>query len=182
MFRQWGAHMPHRKQGCRFENDWPLETLETHVFKEYKAATTVPVNVKIEAEHYVLNLENVKQILGSARMISVMDCGCRGIYGHCDAPLNVCLDMNEVAERHITEFGAREITLDEAMDILEKTHEAGLVHMALGWGESYDPGVINSVCSCCSCCCGILSGILRYGLAPHLLKSQAVSVTGLWQI
>jgi Pyruvate/2-oxoacid:ferredoxin oxidoreductase delta subunit len=172
-----GERMAHRKQDYRFENDWPLETLETHVFKEYKAAITVPVNVKIEAEHYVLNLENVKQILSSARKISVMDCGCRGIYGHCDAPVNVCLDMNEVAERHITRFGAREITLDEALDVLEKTHEAGLVHMALGWGEFYEPGVINSVCSCCSCCCGILSGVLRYGLAPHLLKSQAISVT-----
>jgi NAD-dependent dihydropyrimidine dehydrogenase PreA subunit len=167
----------HKKQGYRFEKDWPLGTLETHVFVEYKAARTVPVNVRMEAEHCVLNLENVRQILSSARMISVMDCGCRGIYGHCDAPLDVCLDVNEAAERHITKFGAREITLDEALHILERTHEAGLVHMALGWGASYEPGAINSVCSCCSCCCGILSGILRYGLAPDLLKSQAISVT-----
>jgi ferredoxin len=167
----------HRKQGDRFEVDWPLGTLVDHVFVEYKAARTVPVNVELEAEHHVLNLENVKQILSSARLISVMNCGCRGIYGHCDAPLEVCLDTNEVAERHIARFGAREITLDEALDILEQTHEAGLVHMALGWGEFYEPGAINSVCSCCSCCCGILSGILRYGLAPHLLKSQTISVT-----
>jgi len=168
--------MTHKKQGYRFEDDWPPEHQE-YIFQNYKAAITVPVNVKIEAEHYVLNLENVKRILSSARIISLMDCGCRVIYGHCDAPVNTCIDMNEVADRHIAIGWAREITLDEALDVLEKTHEAGLVHMAYGHGEFYEPGVINSVCSCCSCCCGVLSGILRFGLAPHLLKSQAISVT-----
>jgi hypothetical protein len=59
------------------------------------------VNVKIEAEQHVLNMENVKRILSNARTISVMDCGCRLMYGHCDAPVNVCLDLNEYAERNI---------------------------------------------------------------------------------
>jgi ferredoxin len=169
--------MAHRKQGYRFENDWPRELLETRTFQRYKAAATVPVNVEIEAEQHVLNLENVKRILSNARTISVMDCGCRVKFGHCDAPVNTCIDMNEVAERNIANGVAREITLDEALDVLEKTHEAGLVHLALGHGDFYEPGVVNSVCSCCSCCCSILSGILRFGLAPHLLTSHSVSVT-----
>ncbi len=169
--------MAHKKQGYRFENDWTRERLETRTFQNYKEAITVPVNVEIDAEHLVLNLDNVKQILGKARTISVMDCTCRVERGHCDAPVNTCIDMNEVAERNIANGVAREIALDEALDVLERTHEAGLVHMALGQGEFYKPGVINSVCSCCSCCCSILSGILRFGLAPHLLQSQAISVT-----
>ena len=169
--------MAHKKQGYRFENDWTRERLETRTFQNYKEAITVPVNVEIDAEHLVLNLDNVKQILGKARTISVMDCTCRVERGHCDAPVNTCIDMNEVAERNIANGVAREVALDEALDVLERTHEAGLVHMALGQGEFYKPGVINSVCSCCSCCCSILSGILRFGLAPHLLQSQAISVT-----
>jgi ferredoxin len=169
--------MAHRKQGYRFENDWTREYLETESRPNYKTIETVPVNVEIEADHLVLSLENVKQILGKARTISVMDCACRVKFGHCDAPVNVCLDMDETAERNIRNGVAREITLDEALDVLEKTHDAGLVHLALGQGEFYKPGVINSVCSCCSCCCSILSGILRFGLAPHILTSQAISVT-----
>ena len=169
--------MTYKKQGYRFENDWPLETLENQVFKKVKAARTIPVNGKIEADHYVLNLENVRQILSNAYKISVMDCVCRTKYGHCDAPRLVCLDLNEIAERNIIDSIAREITLDEALDVLEKTNQAGLVHMAIGSGESYEPGVINSICSCCSCCCGILSGILRYGIAPHVLKSLVISIT-----
>jgi Pyruvate/2-oxoacid:ferredoxin oxidoreductase delta subunit len=169
--------MAHKKQGYRFENDWLQEHLETRTFQKYKAAATVPVNVEIEAEHHVLNLDNVKQILSKARTISIMGCVCRVKFGHCDAPVNTCIDMNEVAERNIANGVAQEITMDEALDVLERTHEAGLVHMAFGHGEFYEPGVVNSVCSCCSCCCSILSGILRFGLAPHLLTSHAVSVT-----
>ena len=186
--------MAHRKQGYRFENDWPPEHQE-YIFQSYKAAVTVPVNVEIEAEHHVLNMENVKRILRNARTISLMDCGCRRMFGHCDAPVNVCIDLDEFAEQNIASslsgasgntsdeaydvslLGAREITFDEVLEVLEKTHEAGLVHMAYGHGEFYEPGVINSICSCCSCCCGILAGILRFGLAPHLLTSHAFSVT-----
>jgi NAD-dependent dihydropyrimidine dehydrogenase PreA subunit len=168
--------MSHRNLGYRFENDWPQEHLD-YISESYKAGTTIPVNVKVAAEQHVLSMENVKQILSRARLISLMDCYCRLTFGHCDAPVNVCLDLNEVAERHIAEFGAREITLDEALEVLEKTHEAGLVHMAYGHGDLYEPGVVNSVCSCCTCCCGIFSGILRFGLFPHLLTSHATVVT-----
>ena len=168
--------MAHKKQGFRFDDDWPPENQE-YLFKNYREAETVPVNVEIKGEHIVLNLEKVKKILSEARLISLMDCGCRTIYGHCDAPLNVCLDMNEVAESHIGIGWAREITLEEALEVLEMTHEAGLVHMAYGQGEFFEPGVVNSVCSCCSCCCGVLSGIMRFGLAPHLLTARATVET-----
>ena len=101
--------MPHRKLGYRFENDWPSEHLE-YISQTYKAESTVPVNVKIKAEQHVLNMENVKRILSSAHTISVMDCYCRKTFGHCDAPVNVCLDLDQAAERQIAEFGAREMS------------------------------------------------------------------------
>lgn len=169
--------MGYKKQGYRFENDWTLEFLETRTFQTIQTAITIPVNVKIKAENYVLNLENAKQILSKARTISVRDCKCRLTRKNCDAPIETHIDMNETAESNINNGISREINLDEALYILEKTHEAGLVHMALGQGEFYEPGVINTICSCCSCCCGLLSGVLRFGLAPHLITPQAFSVT-----
>ncbi len=65
------SEMAHKKQGYRFENDWPPEHQE-YLFQSYKTAITIPVNVEIEAEHHVLNMENVKRILSNARTISVM--------------------------------------------------------------------------------------------------------------
>ena len=168
--------MAHRRQGYRFDDDWTPDNQE-YIFQNYKEAVTVPVNVEIKGDHMVLNLDNVKKILSQADLISLMDCACRIMYKNCDAPLNVCLDLNEVAERHIGMGWAHEITLEEALDVLEKSHEAGLVHMAYGHGEFYEPGVVNSVCSCCSCCCGVLSGVLRFGMAPHLLTSPSIEET-----
>ena len=124
--------------------------METRTFQNYKAAATVSVNVEIEAEQHVLNLGNVKRILGNARTISIMDCFCRAKFGHCDAPVETCIDMNETAERNIRNGVAREITMEEALDVLRKAHEAGLVPLALSQGEFYEPGVINSIRSCCS--------------------------------
>ncbi len=169
--------MAHKKQGFRFENDWTLEHLETVSMPYYKTIQAIPVNLEIEVDHLVLNLENAKQILSKARTISVMDCGCRVKRGNCNAPVNVCVDMNEIAERNIADGRAREITLSEALDILELSHKAGLVHMALANADIYKPGVINSICSCCSCCCSQLSGLLRFGLAPPILKALVTSVT-----
>jgi ferredoxin len=165
--------MVHRKLGYRFENDWTPEEFSSYI----KEAVTIPVNVKIEAENLVLNLDNIKQILNNARTISVMDCGCRVKFSNCDAPVNTCIDMNETAERNIRNGVSREITLHEALDIFEKTLEAGLVPLALGQGEFYEPGVINSICNCCSCCCTLLSRIVRFGLSPHVLTSRTISIT-----
>ena len=169
--------MEHKKQGYRFENDWKMEYLENRTFQAIQMALTIPVNVKIKAENIVLSLDMVKKILSGAHKISVTDCKCRERRENCDSPIETHINLNEAAEHHIRNGISREIDLDEALEILEKTHQAGLVHMALGQGEFYELGVINTICSCCSCCCGLLSGILRFGLAPHLLIPQAFSVT-----
>jgi ferredoxin len=169
--------MAHKKQGYRFENDWTLERLETRSMPYYKTIETIPVTAEIEAEHLVLNLENARKILGKAHTISVMDCNCRVVRGNCDAPVNVCIDMDDIAKRNIANGSAREISLDEALDVLEKSHRAGLVHMAMANKDIYKPGVINSICSCCSCCCSQLSGLIRFGLAPAILKPVMTSVT-----
>ena len=170
--------MAQSQQGHRYNKDWPQEHLD-YISQNYKAGITVPVNVTIDAEQHVLSMENVKRILSGAAKISVMDCYCRLTFGRCDGPVNVCLDLDRVAERHIAEFGAREISMEEALEVLKVSHEAGLVHMAYGHGEFYEPGTVNSICSCCSCCCGIFSGVLRFGMFPHLLTSHAIAVTDL---
>ncbi|NYT16255.1 MAG: hypothetical protein GKC02_09910 [Methanomassiliicoccales archaeon] len=169
--------MSHKKQGYRFENDHTREFLETVSIPYWETIQTIPVNVEIEAERLVLNLENAKQILSKANKISVKDCVCRVKFGHCDAPVNVCIHMDKVAERLIAKGNAREITLSEALDILELTHKIGLVHNAMTIAEVYEPGVINGICSCCSCCCSQLSALLRFGLTPHLLKPLMIQVT-----
>jgi len=33
------------------------------------------------------------------------------------------------------------------------------------------------ICSCCPCCCHTLSGLLRFGIAKHVLRSDMISET-----
>ena len=172
--------MAHRRQGYRFENDWPLEELKKSNYETRKnPGVTLPVNLKIEGGQRVLSFDKAKDILHAAKKISVIDCPCRTKRRNCDAPLNTCFDLNNMAEfvlgnKELKDRHPREVTLNEALDILEMTHEAGLVHMAYVNG---DEGPVNSMCSCCSCCCHVLSAVLRFGLAPHYLSSQTTTVT-----
>lgn len=116
------------KKGYRFKDDWTPENQE-YIFQNYKEAVTIPVNMEIEGDHMVLNLEKVKHILKKASLISLMDCGCRTMYHNCDAPLNVCLDMNEVAERHINMGWAREVTLYEALSARAHTIKRAVIDL-----------------------------------------------------
>jgi NAD-dependent dihydropyrimidine dehydrogenase PreA subunit len=173
--------MAHRKMGYRFENDWTDEYIEEYQ-KEWKAAITIPVNVEVKADHLVLNLNKAKEYLIKSDKIAVLDCNCRKKQQNCDAPVNVCLPINDVAEIALytdkyKERNPREVSYDEAVEILKLSHEAGLIHMAYSIGEDRSPEDINVICSCCTCCCVILSGMLRYGIASHLLTGLMTSVT-----
>jgi electron transport complex protein RnfB len=173
--------MAHRKQGYRFKNDWTEEKLRAGRESEgdWKIVKPIPVNIKIEAEHHVLNLEKAKEYLDKAHSFVVLNCGCRTSRGNCDAPRDVCLGMDSAAEKAFSDdawkdLNPRRITREEAVQVLVRSHEAGLVHMALDvLGEDR----VNAICSCCSCCCAILSSVVRFGLFPQLLKSDTISVT-----
>jgi len=169
--------MAHKKQGYRFENDWTFEELKEGE-GDWKSAVTIPVNVEIEAEHRVLNLETVKGYLSEADQIVHLDCFCREKRHNCDAPIDVCIYLNDRAELALNSVelqyrNPRKTTVDEALEALARSYEAGLVHMAY----AYKQDEINVICSCCSCCCEALSSVLRFGLAPHLLTSDTVSAT-----
>ena len=179
--------MAHRKQGYRFENEWPLEVMKEDTEVVYRKAVAVPVNVEIKADHKVLNYDNVRKLLVSASKISLLDCSCKRKRGNCDGPVRVCIGLNANAERLLTYAGdldswlgklnPQEVGVDEALSVLKESHEAGYVHMALTKNKDSNPDDIDYICSCCTCCCSILSGVIRFGLAPHLLTSDTVSVT-----
>ena len=169
-----GMCMDDRLLGKRYERDYDEEALE-RIYDDITAAVSVPVNLDLEAEHRVLDLSRMEEIIRSARRIALQDCGCRVEYGNCDAPVDVCIDLDDCADAELDgeRQKAREITVDEALDVLRRSHEAGLVHMAYTMkGDDY-PKII---CSCCPCCCHSLAGYLRFGIAKHVLKSDLVAV------
>ncbi len=157
----------------RVAHDYSDEELQAQA-DDIKCAVTIPVNIEIEADHRVLDLSEVEKILRKAKGIGLQDCGCRMDKRNCDAPVHVCLSVDPAVD-FTTRFAkshAHECTLDEALSALKRSHEGGLVHMAYTMkGEDR----VSLICSCCSCCCPTLGGLLRHGIAPEILTSRFVA-------
>jgi ferredoxin len=118
----------------------------------------------------VLAWERASEVVGGARAWAVSLCFCRHAAEHvgeaCDAPKDVCLSLNGGAE-FVTRRGfGRAVEKTEALEILARSREAGLVQIADNVKSRP-----TFVCNCCGCCCEQLRGISQYGL-------QAVNPSG----
>jgi len=164
-------------QGKRFNNDWTAEQIHD-IEQRIHTAVTIPVKVEIKGDHRVLNLEEARRYLNNAQLIVLMDCICRVQKQNCDSPINNCIRLDDRGEQalkseELSTLNPREATIEEALNVLDQSHKAGLVHMAL----AVDREEINEICSCCPCCCLVLSAVLRFGSARFTLKSTAIAVT-----
>lgn len=137
-------------------NDWTTDEID-EILADYKAVT-IPVSISFEGRQRVLNFDEAEKILKKASVISVEPCQCRIKLKNCDAPTDVCLMVDGSAKKSF-ERGARRVSVPEALRILKKSHEAGLVHMAYEMKDHQ----LEALCSCCSCCCHTLSALTRFG-------------------
>ncbi|MGD2186278.1 MAG: 4Fe-4S dicluster domain-containing protein [Desulfobacterales bacterium] len=109
----------------------------------------IPVGKSVDAgKVQVLAPENVREIIESAGRLAVTQCTCRLTMRKCDAPVEVCLQINRGAEYTIERGSGREVTKKEALKIIADTEEAGLVHVTMN-----KAGVGHFICNCCGCCC-----------------------------
>jgi ferredoxin len=172
--------MAHKEFGYRFEKEYEIDHMKKTV-DQFEEIIVVPVKTEIKGEQTVLNFDKVKKIVSNSKKITVMDCSCRTDLKHCNAPLETCLTFDDTAENMLTlkdvqRLKPHKITQDQAMEVLKKSNEAGLLHLAYIDKDDKDRK-IHTVCSCCSCCCENLGAILRFGMAPHLLKGSGTTST-----
>ena len=163
--------MDSKYKGMRFYTE--EETKE--ITEDLTSAVTIPVHTEIDVEHRVYDMSEMRKILSEASKIALQDCGCKVEYGNCNAPRDVCLSVNKVADE-LTEsekYNSRYITVDEAIKVLERSHEAGLVHMSYTMKGDDKPGLI---CSCCDCCCHTLGSLVRNGIHTQILTSKYIAV------
>ncbi len=128
----------------------------------------VPVQQSLEGGgSHVLPFENALKILEAARRIAVTKCTCRLTARKCDAPIEVCIQLNRAAEYAIKRGSGREISFDEAQKILTECEEQGLVHLT-------DNRATNQhiICNCCRCCCITLPVIAQMGSRVLLAPSR----------
>uniref|UniRef100_A0A7C4ETE4 4Fe-4S dicluster domain-containing protein n=1 Tax=Desulfomonile tiedjei TaxID=2358 RepID=A0A7C4ETE4_9BACT len=127
----------------------------------------VPINAQIRGHQEVHPYEDIRQTLGKAKSFQVMDCICRkeaALQGRpCKHPIEVCLSFSQHEGAFDKYHMGRIITKDEALAVLDKAEQEGLVHCTYNVqsGQMF-------VCNCCPCCCGILRGTKHFK-APHLM-------------
>jgi len=138
---------------------------------DHYTATTIPVHLEVDAKHVVLNLGEAERVLRAADSIALGPCDCRQEKRNCSAPIDVCLALNENCNVAVaTREGFRRCSVEEALDALRTSHEAGLVHLAYR-KPSEDTTVF---CSCCSCCCWFLNALKRFDYRDAIVESSHI--------
>ena len=132
--------------------------------KTYKYA---PASLSIDvAMQGVMPNEQMAPIVDAATKIAVAHCPCRmsaKILGRADCrhSLEVCIKYDDMAEFVISKGLAREISKDEAHQILADCEKEGLVHMV-----DNAQGQIKHTCNCCGHYCWNV-GIIRRRKIPR---------------
>jgi ferredoxin len=111
----------------------------------------------------VLDWQRASEVVGRARGWAVSLCYCRHASEHlgrrCDAPMDNCLSVNGGAEFVVRRGFGRAIGRTEALELLARARESGLVQIADNVRSRP-----TFVCNCCGCCCEQLHAISRWGL------------------
>jgi hypothetical protein len=76
----------------------------------------------------------MEEVIKKVKVIALVHCPCRAtarLIGkkRCDHSLENCIKYDELAEYLIEKGIGREITKQEALEVIKKSEEAGLVHM-----------------------------------------------------
>jgi len=126
----------------------------------------IPVETSIEPASSILPYEQAGKLIQSARRIAVQSCPCRKRERRCHNPLEMCISLNDFADYILYRELGRELTVDEALALLQEAEERGLIHEV----DNIDQAHV--ICNCCSCCCVLFRGVVHHGLRSAIVKSR----------
>ncbi len=130
----------------------------------------VPAQSALKTE-WILPYDDVRRVLLASKTFNVYDCICRlqqaQLGRRCNFPVRMCLTFSSVERAP----GPNGISKDEAVLILNKAEEIGLVHTVSNVARG-----VGYVCNCCGCCCGILRGITEWGIEKSVACANYYAV------
>jgi hypothetical protein len=137
-------------------------------------ARVTPVQKTVDATQSVYAFEEAETFFKDASAIAVTNCACRVSSGNpCGSPLEVCFMLNMSADYTVKKGLARMINRREAINILETSADAGLVHTT---SNTLPP--VQILCNCCRCCCATLYGVTSLGSPADTVRSNFYSCAG----
>jgi len=146
--------------------------LNADTWKKAPQLRTIPINKSIDSKLEVLPYEDVEELVKSQDKFLVAPCICRKekklLEEGCEKPEESCLVFGRGADLYNDRGIGRLIDREEALDILKKAEDAGLV---LQPSNSKD---IANICCCCGCCCGVLRTVKQHPKPATIVSSPFI--------
>ncbi len=158
------AHLIHAYKAAVDSGQGPMKDT-------YPTTRVIAVDRKIQAENTIHTYQQVASYIEKYHPLAVSTCFCRheakliDEKDDCGKPDEVCMQFGTWAQFIIDRKMGRQISKEEAFEVLNKAEEAGLVHAALNRQE------IEFLCNCCSCHCMILKTALAHPKPGSILNS-----------
>lgn len=142
----------------------------------YGLMRVIPVESAIEGLPGVTDDERLSYYLNKYDTFSVSPCSCRASRtllgdgcGHLAE--DMCVQMGKGAEHYIRSGRARQISREEAYEIVKRAEENGLMHDIPNIEGS---GKTSAICNCCACACFGLRAGMMFG-ARDAIRSNFVA-------
>jgi len=151
--------------------DYYREALSDALLGQPAPMRVVPVEESIPVDIEIFPYERASEMLNQAQSFGVRDCICRtqqALLGNrCHYPMESCLLFASAEGVFANDPVTREVTREEAFQILREAEEAGLVHSSGNYSRGH-----YYICNCCTCCCAILRGIAEFDIPTAIARSD----------
>lgn len=138
----------------------------------------VPIQSSIDGNPQAVDFEKLSYYLDKYDVYSVSDCSCRASRrimgegcGHLEQ--DMCLHLGPAAEYYADTGKARYVTKEEALEIIKRAEENGLMH---SMPNIHEPGDSDSICNCCACSCFGLRVGLMYGARDAISSNYVAEI------
>jgi NADPH-dependent glutamate synthase beta subunit-like oxidoreductase/NAD-dependent dihydropyrimidine dehydrogenase PreA subunit len=115
----------------------------------------LPIQRSIDGNSRKASYEELSKHLNEAEVFSVSDCSCRTSReamgegcGHLKE--DMCIQLDHAAEYYIKTERGRQISREEAFEIIKRAEDNGLMHSIPNLDT---PGHTHAICNCCGCGC-----------------------------
>ncbi|MFX1302640.1 MAG: ATP-binding protein [Promethearchaeota archaeon] len=143
---------------------------------------TLPVEKEVEVgTETVMPFEEIKKYVEEYDDIALVHCYCRHAKDLINDPCKLgaskenCFLFDKTAVFGIEQGFGRPVSKEEAIKILRKAEDEGLVHKVFHVHSDTNRG-IEAVCNCCNCCCGMINLYYRGAKPIHTMSSYIATV------
>lgn len=136
----------------------------------------IPIESAIDGSSRKASYEEISKYLNENTIFSVSDCACRTSReaigegcGHLKE--DMCIQLGHAAEYYIRTGRGKQITREEAYEIIHRAEENGLMHQIPNLDGS---GKTHAICNCCGCGCFSLRSANMF-INPDMVRSNYVA-------